>query len=47
VCVEGNATHQFARLIRSETGFAFTGSVSRYDGRPFTPEYILERLRHE
>jgi len=47
VCVEGNATHQFARLIRSETGFAFAGVVSRYDGRPFTPEYILERLRHE
>ena len=47
VCVEGNATRQFARLIRSETGFEFTGAVSRYDGRPFTPEYILERLRHE
>jgi 2-oxoglutarate ferredoxin oxidoreductase subunit alpha len=44
VCVEGNATGQFARLIRRETGFAITGSIARYDGLPFTARYILERL---
>jgi 2-oxoglutarate ferredoxin oxidoreductase subunit alpha len=42
--VEGNATGQFARLIRRETGFAITGSIARYDGLPFTARYILERL---
>jgi len=47
VCVEGNATRQFARLIRRESGFQFARSVCRYDGRPFTSEYILERLEHE
>lgn len=43
-CVEGNATAQFAGLLRRETGFAVDGSVLRYDGLPFTPEYILDRL---
>lgn len=44
VCVEGNATGQLARLIRRETGFSFDERVSRYDGLPITPEYILRRL---
>jgi 2-oxoglutarate ferredoxin oxidoreductase subunit alpha len=44
VSVEGNATGQFASLIRRETGFGFARQVLRYDGRPFTPEYILAAL---
>ena len=44
VAVEGNATGQFARLIRRETGFHIQHVVRRYDGLPFTPEYILRRL---
>jgi len=44
VCVEGNATAQFARLLQRETGFAVSGRISRYDGLPFTARYILERL---
>lgn len=44
VCVEGNATGQLARLIRRETGFEFSARVSRYDGLPMTPEYILGKL---
>ena len=44
VCVEGNATGQFARLIRRESGFAITERVGRYDGLPFTARYILDRL---
>ena len=47
VCVEGNATGQFARLIRRETGFEVQRVLSRYDGLPFTPEYILGGLEHE
>ena len=46
VCVEGNATGQFAALLRRETGFEVDGRILRYDGRPFTVEYILENL-HE
>jgi len=44
VCVEGNATGQMAGLIRRETGFKIEKKVLRYDGLPFTPEYILREL---
>jgi 2-oxoglutarate/2-oxoacid ferredoxin oxidoreductase subunit alpha len=42
LCVEGNATAQFARLLRRETGFEVNGTVLRYDGLPFTPEFIVK-----
>ncbi len=45
VVVEGNATGQLARLIRRETGFEAHGLLTRYDGLPITPEYILARLQ--
>ncbi len=35
--VENNATGQLARLIRRETGARIDGTISRYDGLPFTP----------
>jgi len=44
VAVEGNASGQLARLIRAETGFEIGERVSRYDGLPLTPEYILKHL---
>ncbi|OQX12549.1 MAG: pyruvate ferredoxin oxidoreductase [Desulfobulbaceae bacterium A2] len=46
VCVEGNATGQFARLIQRETGFAIPDRIGRYDGLPLTAHYILARLQH-
>ena len=47
VCVEGNAMGQFSRLIRRETGFVVDRLISRYDGLPITPDYIMEELDHE
>jgi 2-oxoglutarate ferredoxin oxidoreductase subunit alpha len=44
VAVEVNATAQLATLIRAQTGRAVDDTLLRYDGRAFTPEYILERL---
>ncbi|MBF0508361.1 MAG: 2-oxoacid:acceptor oxidoreductase subunit alpha [Deltaproteobacteria bacterium] len=44
VAVEGNATGQFARLIRTTTGFHISRQILRYDGLPITPEYILKNL---
>lgn len=41
VIIEGNATAQLARLIRSESGFEIKKKILRYDGLPITPEYIL------
>jgi 2-oxoglutarate ferredoxin oxidoreductase subunit alpha len=45
VCIEGNATGQFAGLIKRETGFDIKNKVLRYDGLPITPEYILRELK--
>ena len=47
VAVEGNATGQFARLIRRETGFQIARRVLRFDGLPITPEYIVRALSRE
>jgi len=44
VTVENNATGQFARLLRAYTGVAADQQISKFDGRPFSPEYILDRL---
>jgi 2-oxoglutarate ferredoxin oxidoreductase subunit alpha len=41
VAVEVNATAQLATLIRSQTGRQMDGTILKYDGRPFTPEYII------
>jgi 2-oxoglutarate ferredoxin oxidoreductase subunit alpha len=43
ICIENNATGQFARLMRGETGYEFAARINRYDGRPF----ILEALTGE
>ena len=45
ICVEGNATGQFARLIKREAGFVIPSRIARYDGLPFTAHYILDRLQ--
>jgi len=45
VLVEMNATGQLNRLLRQETGITADHLVLKYDGAPFTPEYILEGLK--
>jgi 2-oxoglutarate ferredoxin oxidoreductase subunit alpha len=47
IVVEGNATGQFAKLLRRECGFVPYARVSRYDGLPLTPEYLLRELVDE
>ena len=47
ISVEVNATGQMATLICSQTGRAMDGSILRYDGRAFTPEYILAHVPKE
>jgi 2-oxoglutarate/2-oxoacid ferredoxin oxidoreductase subunit alpha len=43
ICIENNATGQFAKLMLSETGYEFKEKINKYDGRPF----ILEELAGE
>lgn len=45
VMVEMNATGQLNRLLRMETGIAADHLVLKYDGTPFTPEYLLRALK--
>jgi len=45
ICVENNATSQFARLMRAETGQLFSRTMNKYDGRPFLVETVLEGLK--
>ncbi len=44
VCIENNATGQFARHMRAETGYEFESKINKYDGRPFTLEGLLGEL---
>jgi 2-oxoglutarate ferredoxin oxidoreductase subunit alpha len=47
VVVEGNATSQLSALIRRETGQSVDSAILKYDGRPFSPREIVDRLRQE
>ena len=47
IVVEGNATSQLAALIRRETGTIVDDSILKYDGRPFSPREIVDRLKNE
>jgi 2-oxoglutarate ferredoxin oxidoreductase subunit alpha len=44
ICIENNATSQFARLMRTETGYSFNRLINRYDGRPFTSEGLIKEI---
>jgi 2-oxoglutarate ferredoxin oxidoreductase subunit alpha len=45
VCIENNATGQFARLMRAETGYDFLDAkITKYDGRPYTADGLLGEL---
>jgi len=41
---EANSTAQFAKLIRQETGLNPSGTILKYDGRPFFPVDIVKGL---
>lgn len=45
ICIENNATGQFARLMRAETGYKFQKSINKYDGRPFSVDELVERIK--
>jgi 2-oxoglutarate ferredoxin oxidoreductase subunit alpha len=43
--VEQNATGQLASLVAETTGMLCDFSVLKYDGRPMSPRYIIEKVR--
>lgn len=44
ICIENNATAQFAHLMRAETGYQFDEHLNRYDGRPFLLDELVEAI---
>jgi 2-oxoglutarate ferredoxin oxidoreductase subunit alpha len=44
ICIENNASGQFARLMRAETGFEFEYRINKFDGRAFTLEGLSREL---
>jgi 2-oxoglutarate ferredoxin oxidoreductase subunit alpha len=47
IIVENNYTGQFARYMRSETGFAAHGHIRKYDGEPFMPHHIVNAVKEQ
>jgi 2-oxoglutarate ferredoxin oxidoreductase subunit alpha len=45
IVIENNQSGQFARYLRSETGFAAHGHIRKYDGEPFMPHHIVEAVK--
>lgn len=45
ICIEANATGQFASLLHRETGFSVGKTLLRYNGLPFTAADIIAALR--
>lgn len=43
--IEQNSTGQFAQLLRQETGLIPAGEILKYDGRPFYPIEILNKVK--
>lgn len=47
IIVENNFSGQFARFLRSETGFEARGHIRKYDGEPFMPHHIVEAVKEQ
>jgi 2-oxoglutarate/2-oxoacid ferredoxin oxidoreductase subunit alpha len=45
ICIEGNASGQFANLMRAGTGHEFTAQIHKFDGRPFLVEELVREIR--
>ena len=47
IIIENNYSGQFARYLRSETGFAPDGHIRKYDGEPFMPHHIVNAVKEQ
>lgn len=47
VVIENNATGQLAYLIRAETGIKVEHQINKWDGRPISPQFIINELKKE
>jgi 2-oxoglutarate ferredoxin oxidoreductase subunit alpha len=47
IVVENNYSGQFARYLRSETGFTAHGHIRKYDGEPFMPHHLVDAVKEQ
>ncbi|WP_020590081.1 2-oxoacid:acceptor oxidoreductase subunit alpha [Desulfobacter curvatus] len=47
IAVEMNAGAQFAGILKENTDIDFSGYVLKYDGRPFTAQFIVDALKEK
>jgi len=47
IIVENNYSGQFARYLRSETGYVPDGHIRKYDGEPFMPHHIVDSVKEQ
>ena len=47
IIVENNYSGQFARYLRSETGYVPNGYIRKYDGEPFMPHHIVASVKEQ
>jgi len=47
IIVENNYSGQFARYLRSETGFTAHGHIRKYDGEPFMPHHLVKAVKEQ
>jgi 2-oxoglutarate ferredoxin oxidoreductase subunit alpha len=45
IVIENNATGQLVHLIAAETGIRVSASILKFDGRPFSPDYIVREIK--
>ena len=44
ISVENNATGQFAKFLKMETGISIEKKVLKFDGRPFSPQELVHHI---
>ncbi len=47
IIVENNYSGQFARYLRSESGYAADGHIRKYDGEPFMPHHVVDGVMEQ
>lgn len=45
IMVEQNESGQLGRLLAQEVGIAAFDTILKYDGRPFFPDYIVQKAK--
>jgi len=45
VIIENNQTAQLESIIKEQTGISIPNKILKYDGRPFSPEMVYEKIK--